>query len=162
VVAAVERIAGLQSQDSRAAAVGLWTRLPGLRREQLARLLLRRVLVKGTLMRATQHLVSAADYLVLRPALQPTLTRWAEAALRRRAPGFELAELAAAARPFFDEPHSASELRRYLHELHPEADAEGLASASPASSLPTPRASPSASSRGRTGSRARLLGGRPG
>ena len=129
VVAAVERIAGLQSQDSRAAAVGLWTRLPGLCREQLARLLLRRVLVKGTLMRATQHLVSAADYLVLRPALQPTLTRWAEAALRRRAPGFELAELAAAPRPFFDEPHSASELRRYLHELHPEADAEGMATA---------------------------------
>ena len=31
VVAAVERVAGLQSQDSRAAAVGLWTRLPGLR-----------------------------------------------------------------------------------------------------------------------------------
>jgi len=69
VVSAVERVAGLQSQDSRAAAIGLWTRVPGLRREQIADLLRRRLLVKGTLMRATLHLVSAADYLLLRPAV---------------------------------------------------------------------------------------------
>ena len=126
VVAAVERSAGLQSQDSQAAAIGLWTRLPGLRREQLNDLLERRVLVKGTLMRATQHLVSAADHLVLRPALQPALTRWAEAVLRRRAPGYRLAELAAVARPFFAEPHRAQELRRLFEERYPGADTEAL------------------------------------
>ncbi len=127
VIAAVERIAGLQSQDSRAAAIGLWARVPGLRREQLVDLLRRRLLVKGTLMRVTLHLVSAADYLVLRPALQPGITRWAEVVLRRRAPGIELTALAAAARPFLDEPHSAIELRHYLHDLYPEADAEAMA-----------------------------------
>ena len=126
VVRAVERVAGLQSQDSRAAAIGLWTRLPGLRREQLADLLQRRVLVKGTLMRATQHLVSAADYLVLRPALQPTLTAWAESFARRNAPGVALADMAAVVRPWFAEPHSARELRAWLHELYPTADAEAL------------------------------------
>ena len=126
VVRAVERVGGLQSQDSRAAAIGLWTRLPGLRREQLAGLLLRRLLVKGTLMRATQHVVSAADYLVLRPALQPTLTAWAEAVVRRRVPGVALAEVAAVARPWFAEPHSARELRDRLHELYPGTDAEAL------------------------------------
>ena len=144
VVAVVERVAGLQSQDSRAAAIGLWTRLPGLRRDQLARLLLRRTLVKGTLMRATQHLVSAADYVVLRPTLQPALSRWAAAVLQRRAPGFELADLAATVRPFFDEPRTGGELRRYLHDLYPEADAEGMAIAArvhlPLVQVPTERA----------------------
>jgi hypothetical protein len=129
VVRAVERIAGLQSQDSRAAAIGLWTRLPALRREQLADLLLRRVLVKGTLMRTTQHLVSAAEYLVLRPALQPTLTAWAEAFARRNAPGVALADAAAIVRPWFAEPHSARELRAWLHELYSTADAEALTNA---------------------------------
>jgi len=126
IVGAVERCAGLQSQDSRAAAIGLWTRLPGLRREQLNDLLLRRVLVKGTLMRVTQHVVSAADYLVLRPALQPSLTRWAKAVLRRRAPGYRLAELAALARPFFAEPRRAHELRRLFDERFPGADTEAM------------------------------------
>jgi len=127
VVSAVERVAGLQSQDSRAAAIGLWTRVPGLRREQIADLLRRRLLVKGTLMRATLHLVSAADYLLLRPAVQPALSRWAGAVLRRRAPGLDMHALAEEARPFLDEPHSAAELRRYLSGRHPEADAEAMA-----------------------------------
>jgi hypothetical protein len=127
VLDAVETIAGLQSQSSRAAAIGLWTRLPALRRERVADLLQRRLLVKGSLMRVTQHLVTAADYLVLRPALQPTLTRWAEGLLRRRAPGLELARLAAAARAFFDEPHSATELRAHLLSLRPDADVAAMA-----------------------------------
>ena len=126
VVAAVERIAGLQSQESRAAAIGLWTRLPGLRREQINDLLLRRVLVKGTLMRVTQHLVSADDYLVLRPALQTSLTRWAQAMLRRRAPGHKLTALAADARSFFAEPHRAQELRHRLEARYPGTDTEAL------------------------------------
>ena len=127
ILDAVRRIAGLQSQSSRAAAVGLWTRLPALRRERIADLMQRRLLVKGSLMRVTQHLVTAADYLVLRPALQPTLTRWAEGMLRRRAPAVELARLAAAARPFFDEPHSATELRAFLEGLRLEADVAAMA-----------------------------------
>ncbi len=101
-------------------------RLPGLRREQVNDLLLRRALVKGTLVRVTQHLVSAADYLVLRPALQPSLTRWAEALLRRRASGYGLAEVSAVARPFFAEPHRARELRRLFEERYPGADTEAL------------------------------------
>ena len=127
ILDAVERIAGLQSQSSRAAAIGLWTRLPAVRRERVADLLQRRLLVKGSLMRVTQHLVTAADYLVLRPALQPTLTRWAEGLLKRRAPGLEPARLAAAARDFFDEPHSATELRAHLLGLRPEADVAAMA-----------------------------------
>ena len=98
-----------------------------MRREQVSDLLQRRLLVKGTLMRATQHLVTATDYLVLRPALQPALSRWAQGVLRRRAPGLDLARLTAAARPFFDEPHSATELRAYLRKLYPEADVAGAA-----------------------------------
>jgi hypothetical protein len=69
-----------------------------LRRERVADLLQRRLLVKGSFMRVTRHLVTAADYLVLRPALQPTLTRWAEGLLKRRAPGLEQCHLSFADR----------------------------------------------------------------
>jgi hypothetical protein len=62
ILDAVERIAGLQSQSSRAAAVGLWARLPALRRERVADLLQRRLLVKGSLApEAAAHVVRFAD-----------------------------------------------------------------------------------------------------
>ncbi len=62
VVAAVERLAGLQAQWAPAPYVGLWTRVEGFRRELLERALLSRRLVRAVLMRGTIHLVSLADY----------------------------------------------------------------------------------------------------
>jgi Winged helix DNA-binding domain len=62
VVAAVERLAGLQAQWAPAPYVGLWTRLDGFRREMLERALLSHRLVRAVLMRGTIHLVSLADY----------------------------------------------------------------------------------------------------
>ena len=40
-----------------------------------------------------------------------------------------LAEVAAVVRPWFAEPHSAGELRAWLHELYPTTDAEALTNA---------------------------------
>ena len=62
LVAAVERLAGLQAQWGPAPYVGLWTRVDGFRRETLERALLAKRLVRAVLMRGTIHLVSRADY----------------------------------------------------------------------------------------------------
>ena len=59
---ALERIAGLQAQYAPSMYIGLWSRLEGFDRSTLTGALHRRTVVQGTLMRATIHLVSAADY----------------------------------------------------------------------------------------------------
>jgi hypothetical protein len=56
VPAAIERLVGLQAQLALPPYVGLWTRLPDLKREDLARLIQNREVVKATLMRGTLHL----------------------------------------------------------------------------------------------------------
>jgi hypothetical protein len=59
---ALERMGLLQAQYAPAMYVGLWTRLDGLRREQVTKALERRTVVQGTMMRATIHLASKRDY----------------------------------------------------------------------------------------------------
>jgi Winged helix DNA-binding domain len=59
---ALERVGGLQTQDSRAGYIGLWSRLAGFERDALTRALERRSAVQGTVMRITIHTVSARDY----------------------------------------------------------------------------------------------------
>ena len=59
---AVERVAGLQAQWANSPYVALWSRLEDFKREQLARALKRRTLVKATLMRMTLHIVTPRDY----------------------------------------------------------------------------------------------------
>ena len=66
---AIERVGALQGQWSPAPYVALWTRLEGFRVPQLERALATKRVVKATLMRATLHLVSSADYPVYAAAL---------------------------------------------------------------------------------------------
>lgn len=73
---AVERVAGLQSQYAPSAYVGLWSRLEGFRREQLTRALERSTVVQGTLMRATIHIVSRADYWPIAEAVRASRRDW--------------------------------------------------------------------------------------
>jgi hypothetical protein len=58
----LERMGILQAQYAPSMYVGLWTRMQGFERDQLDRALERRSVAQGTLMRATIHLVSKADY----------------------------------------------------------------------------------------------------
>jgi len=71
VVRAVERIAGLQAQNPPSPYIGLWSRLAAFRVEQLEHALARGHVVKATLMRTTLHIVSRADYSMIRAALLP-------------------------------------------------------------------------------------------
>lgn len=59
---ALELMGCLQAQYAPSMYVGLWSRVAGVRREDLTRALEDRSVVQGTLMRVTIHLVSRADY----------------------------------------------------------------------------------------------------
>ncbi len=127
VIAAVERLMGLQSQWPRPPFVGLWSRLEGFQREDLATALQRRELVRASMMRGTLHVVSARDFQRLRPAIQPVLTRGMKSILRDRATALDVPALVAAARAFFEaEPRTFTELRDHLMTLHPTGDERAM------------------------------------
>jgi len=73
---ALERMAGLQAQYAPSMYIGLWSRLAGFDRDQLTRLLEKRAVVQGTLLRATIHLVSAADYWPFTTAIRSARREW--------------------------------------------------------------------------------------
>ena len=101
LVAAVERIAGLQAQWAPAPYVGLWTRMDGFRRDALERALRSNAVVRAVLMRGTIHTVSLRDYAVFRAAVgEPP---WAK--------GVETANgMHEAARAFCSIPRTRSEI----------------------------------------------------
>ena len=128
VYEAVERLVGLQAQVVSPPYVGLWTRLRDFRREDLTRLVEERRVVRATLMRSTLHLMTAEDYLLLRPALQPALTRSVNSIAGKRVEGLDVEGLVGAARVFFEEePRAFAGLRDLLTELEPERDTSALA-----------------------------------
>ena len=93
-IEAVEHLVGLQAQLPNPPYVGLWSRLTDFRHDELTRLLYDRTVVRSSVLRGTQHLVSAADFRWLRPLVQPALDRGRQAAFGRRTAGLDLAELA--------------------------------------------------------------------
>ena len=125
---AVDRLVALQAQVTSPPYVGLWTRLHDFGREDLTRLMLERQVVRATLMRATLQLMTADDYLLLRPALQPALTRSMRSIAGKRLEGLDLDRLIGTARGFFEaEPRTFADLRPLLSELEPDRDPSALA-----------------------------------
>jgi hypothetical protein len=126
VVEAVERLCGMQAQEPRPPFPGLWSRLHGFRREDLHRALHDRTVVRGTLMRGTLHLTSAADYIAHRMTLQPMLTR-SLALLGARAEGLDTDEVLPVARDLLAEcPRTFGELRAALVEAFPDINDRAL------------------------------------
>ena len=62
VTATAERMGGIQTQYAPAGYIGLWSRMRGFERPMLTEALEQRRMIQATLMRATIHTVSAADY----------------------------------------------------------------------------------------------------
>jgi Winged helix DNA-binding domain len=122
-VEAVERLAGMQAQEPRPPFAGLWTRLEGFDPEALRTALADRRLVRASWLRATLHLVTAADYAAFRATLHPVLAGARESVLKARGAVLDLDAVHAAARELLaGRPHTFDELRAELLERFPEAD----------------------------------------
>ena len=121
VLAGIERLVGLQAQLPNPPYIGLWSRLASFERDDLTRLIEKRRVVRSTMMRATQHVVTARDYLWLRPVLQPMLDRYCQHQHGRGTTGIGRDELLAAGRTLLAErPRTVTELRSMLSERWPK------------------------------------------
>ena len=123
----VGHLVAVQAQEPDAPYLGLWTRLEGFGHDELSRLLEDRRVVRSSVLRATQHLVTADDYLWLRPLLQPVLERVQRGTLGRRNAGMDPAELASATRELLaGRTLTRPQLRDLLAERWPDRDSQAL------------------------------------
>ena len=127
VLQAVESLVGLQAQLARPPFLALWSRLASFQPEDLTRLVHERKLVRATLLRGTLHLVSARDYLLLRPTLQATFTEGMLAVLGQRAKNVDVEGVTAVARACLEErPQTFEEIRAVLAKRWPKLDARAM------------------------------------
>jgi hypothetical protein len=127
---AVEHLVGLQAQAAMPPYYGLWSRLEGFDPRELGRMLTERELVRLTLMRATVHLVTVRDALMLRPLLQRVIERNHNGAFGRRMGGANLEELAKVVRDSLGgEALTARELGTLLVERGVGTDVQAIGNA---------------------------------
>jgi hypothetical protein len=130
---AIEHLVGMQAQSPLAPYVGLWTRLNGFQPAELAKLLEERQAVRGSMMRATIHLMSSRDFLAFRPLIQPRLEREVFQNItygRHRLEGLDMdAVLQAGIDRMTEGPATAVQLREHLAPLWPDREPAALAHA---------------------------------
>jgi hypothetical protein len=123
-LAMIERLVGLQAQQARPPFVGLWTRVEKFQREQLHALVRDKAVVRATMMRGTLHLVTAADYVAMRGAMQPMFDVGVKSILGKRVEGLDVAKLCAFARTRL--PATFEALRPVLAKKFPKFDDRAL------------------------------------
>jgi hypothetical protein len=121
---AIEQLVALQAQEPGPPFIGLWTRLVDFQPAVLARLLHDRKVVRATTMRATLHLMSARDFVKLRPAVQSALSAAFQSVAGKRANPFDLSKVIDHARALLNrKPADFEALRAHLAHLLPKSDA---------------------------------------
>lgn len=95
---ALERVGGLQTQYAPAGYIGLWTRLVDFERPMLTRALEERRVIQATMMRATIHMVSAADYWPMTIGQRLVRREWFANVARRDISATDMESAAVAAR----------------------------------------------------------------
>ncbi|GAA4385869.1 winged helix DNA-binding domain-containing protein [Actinomadura verrucosospora] len=124
---AVERLVAIQAQETKMPYIGLWARLEGFRRDDLTGLLYDRSAVRSTILRGTQHLASAADFLWVRPLVQESVLRGRQAAFGSATRDWDLDGLAAEARRLLrGRTLTRPQLARALAERWPDRDLQAL------------------------------------
>lgn len=130
---ALEKLVGMQAQVPDPPYIGLWTRLQDFQHAELGKLLNSRRAVRISLLRATLHLVSAADCLQLRPLLQTVVQRsLANNIHARELAGLDMPALLATGRQLLERgpaPLTHAELGPLLQRQWPAVDAAALARA---------------------------------
>lgn len=126
----LEALVGMQAQVPRDPYTGLWSRLEGFQPEHLAGPIADRGAVRAPLMRATIHLVTARDCLLLRPLMDPVSERTFRSGspFGKRLPGVDLGQLTRVGRALVEEePRTRAELRGLLGQRWPDRDADAMA-----------------------------------
>lgn len=125
----IEHLVGMQAQIPANPYVALWSRLFGFDPVELSKLIESRRAVRGSLMRNTLHLVTARDWLALRPVMQPVLDRTLSTSpFGPTAEGVDREALLALARRLVeDRPRTRAELGPLLCEEWPDSDPQFLA-----------------------------------
>jgi hypothetical protein len=128
---AVEHLVALQAQEPWDPYFQLWSRLQDFDPFELARLLEERRVVRATsMLRTTIHLMTADDWLALRPVLQVVSERGfaTGSPFGRQLAGMDVEEVLTAGREALAErPLTAAQLRTILGERWPDRDATSLA-----------------------------------
>ncbi|WP_113702331.1 winged helix DNA-binding domain-containing protein [Nonomuraea lactucae] len=120
---AIERLVAVQGQEVNPPYFGLWSRLSSFTQDDLTGLLYGRQVVRGSLLRGTQHLTLADDYVWLRPIAHAPLARSRQAAFGRATADVDLEELVALTRGHLaGRTLSRPELRDLLARRWPEVD----------------------------------------
>lgn len=124
----MERVFGLNAQSPNLPYIALWSRLEPFEIQDLTAAIEDRALVRSTLLRATQHVMSVPDFGLVRPALAALLRRVQRNAFGRRTDGVDLDALVTEARELLDDGavRTRPELGRRLAETRPGADATAL------------------------------------
>jgi hypothetical protein len=111
----LDRMGTLQAQYAPSMYVGLWSRMEGFERDQLDRALVRRSVAQGTLMRATIHLASAADYWPIALGVRRGRREaWLNASYRS---DYKAAQMSSAARKLRSRLGDGTMSRMEIHEL---------------------------------------------
>jgi Winged helix DNA-binding domain len=126
----IEHLGGMQAQAPLVPYFGLWARLSGFRPQDLVDLIESRTAVRApAMLRTTIHLLSARDYLRMRPVLQPVEERgfYTGSPFGRQLAGIDMEALLGAGRRLLeDQPRTTSEIGKRLAEEFPGWDVASL------------------------------------